>query len=136
METCAELVRKKRGNSLPAILSSYFPSIFPKSARSIPLFILSYSFPNVGYLSIKFVRILSRGTIWLLSRKVASSRNLISAQTFSFVLFFSFFFFCEILITISWGINFITKERVKQDFKICLFLYYIMFCNIFCILLW
>lgn len=95
-----------------------------QSARSIPLFILSYSFPNVGYLSIKFVRIVSRGTIWLLSRKVASSRNLISAQTFSFVLkFFSFLFFFlywkwitfsknrEILITISWGINFIIKER-------------------------
>lgn len=91
-----------------------------QSARSIPLFILSYSFPNVGYLSIKFVRIVSRGTIWLLSRKVA--RNLISAQTFSFV-----FFFCvgnesrafsknrEILIIISWGINFIIKERPYYD---------------------
>lgn len=126
METCAELVRKKRGNSLPAILSSYFPSIFPKSARSIPLFILSYSFPNVGYLSIKFVRIVSRGTIWLLSRKVASSRNLIFVQTFSFVLnfFFFSFFFCETLITISWGINFIIKKRVRKLDEILKFVYF------------
>lgn len=120
METCAELVRKKRGNSLPAILSSYFPSIFPVC----PIYPSFYTELFLSQRGISFDQIRTNRIPWnnltSLSRKVA--RNLISAQTFSFV-----FFFCvgnesrafsknrEILIIISWGINFIIKERLYYD---------------------
>lgn len=119
METCAELVRKKRGNSLPAILSSYFPSIFPVC----PIYPSFYTELFLSQRGISFDQIRTNRIPWNNLTSITQGR-----KEFNFCsdIFFRFFFCVgnesrafsknrEILIIISWGINFIIKERLYYD---------------------
>lgn len=119
METCAELVRKKRGNSLPAILSSYFPSIFPVC----PIYPSFYTELFLSQRGISFDQIRTNRIPWNNLTSITQGR-----KEFNFCsdIFFRFFFCVgnesrvfsknrEILIIISWGINFIIKERPYYD---------------------